>query len=83
MAEQAGVCLAWSEIPEDTFCRVVGQIFKGRYLESHCSSYPPWQGIPKFKFQIQIQMSRDTTKRVSGVSDQARHKPACTATEAS
>ena len=23
---QAGLCLAWSETPEDTFCRVVAQI---------------------------------------------------------
>ena len=23
MAAQAGLCLAWSETPEDTFCRVV------------------------------------------------------------
>ena len=25
MAAQAGLCLAWSETPEDTFCRVVAQ----------------------------------------------------------
>ena len=30
-----------------------------------------------------IYMSHDTTKHVFGVSDQARHKPACTDTEAS
>ena len=27
VAAQAGSCLAWSETPEDTFCRVVAQIF--------------------------------------------------------
>ena len=27
MAAQAGLCLAWSETPEDTFCRVVAQLF--------------------------------------------------------
>ena len=27
MAAQAGLCLAWSETPEDTFCRVVAQIY--------------------------------------------------------
>ena len=26
MAAQAGLCLAWSETPEDTFCRVVAHI---------------------------------------------------------
>ena len=27
MAAQAGLCLAWFETPEDTFCRVVAQIY--------------------------------------------------------
>ena len=27
VAVQAGLCLAWSETPEDTFCRVVAQFF--------------------------------------------------------
>ena len=26
MAAQAGLCLAWSETPEDTFCRVVAHL---------------------------------------------------------
>ena len=26
VAAQAGLCLAWSETPEDTFCRVVAQM---------------------------------------------------------
>ena len=26
MAAQAGLCLAWSETPEDTFCRGVAQL---------------------------------------------------------
>ena len=26
VAAQAGLCLAWSETPEDTFCRVVAHI---------------------------------------------------------
>ena len=26
MAEQAGLCLAWSETPEDMFCRVVAHV---------------------------------------------------------
>ena len=29
VAAQAGLCLAWSETPEDTFCRVVAQMVKG------------------------------------------------------
>ena len=33
MAAQAGSCLAWSETPEDTFCRVVAHIKD--YLRSH------------------------------------------------
>ena len=28
MPAQASLCLAWSETPEDTFCRVVAQLFK-------------------------------------------------------
>ena len=27
VAVQAGLCLAWSETPKDTFCRVVAQMF--------------------------------------------------------
>ena len=27
MAAQAGLCLAWSETPEDTFCRVAVHIY--------------------------------------------------------
>ena len=27
MAAQAGLCLAWSESPEDTFCRVVAHMY--------------------------------------------------------
>ena len=27
MAAQAGLCLAWSETPEDTFSRVVAQVY--------------------------------------------------------
>ena len=27
MAAQTGLCLAWSETPEDTSCRVVAQLF--------------------------------------------------------
>ena len=27
MAAQAGLCLAWLETPEDTFCRVVAQMY--------------------------------------------------------
>ena len=27
MAAEAGLCLAWSETPEDTFCRVVAHIY--------------------------------------------------------
>ena len=45
MAAQAGLCLAWSETPEDMFCRVVAQVFGvlGRILKlivlvpDHCS----------------------------------------------
>ena len=29
VAKQAGLCLAWSGTPEDTFCRVVAHLFKG------------------------------------------------------
>ena len=28
VATQAGLCLAWSENPEDTFCRVVAHLFQ-------------------------------------------------------
>ena len=27
MAAQAGLCLAWSEAPEDMFCRVLAHIY--------------------------------------------------------
>ena len=27
MAAQAGLCLAWSETPEDTFCRAVAHLY--------------------------------------------------------
>ena len=33
VAAQAGLCLAWSETPEDTFCRVVAHVVqKGTYM---------------------------------------------------
>ena len=35
---QAGLCLAWSETPEDTFCRVVAQIV----LQPLYSTQKPW-----------------------------------------
>ena len=35
MAAQACLCLAWSETPEDTFCRVVAQLFSS-IISSHC-----------------------------------------------
>ena len=31
MAAQAGLCLAWSETPEDTVCHGVAQIENGRF----------------------------------------------------
>ena len=34
MAAQAGLCLAWSETPEHTFCRVVAQV---KYLSLYYS----------------------------------------------
>ena len=38
VAVQAGLCLAWSEIPKDTFCRVVAHILikSNRNLILHC-----------------------------------------------
>ena len=32
MAAQAALCLAWSETPEDTFCRVVAQMVINGYF---------------------------------------------------
>ena len=32
MAAQDGLCLDWSETPEDTFCRVVAHLFADRYI---------------------------------------------------
>ena len=32
VAVQAGLCLAWSETPEDTFCRVVAHVYS--YVDS-------------------------------------------------
>ena len=43
----------------------------------------PFDPTEKTNNVIRIETSHDTTKRVFGVSDQARHKPACAATEAS
>ena len=36
VAEQAGLCLAWSETPEDTFCRVMAQIFQLNLKSYRC-----------------------------------------------
>ena len=33
VAAQVGLCMAWSETPEDTFCRVVVQLCKGAKVE--------------------------------------------------
>ena len=35
MAAQASLCLAWSETPEDTFCRVMAHINVGNVVRSH------------------------------------------------
>ena len=37
VAAQAGLCLAWSETPEDTFCRVVAHVYS--CMESHSFHY--------------------------------------------
>ena len=37
MAVQAGLCLAWSETPEDTFCHVMAQM----------EMRPPISGLPE------------------------------------
>ena len=34
VAAQAGLCLAWWETPEDTFCRVVAHVIPSRYSGS-------------------------------------------------
>ena len=33
VAAQAGLCLAWSETPEDTFCRVVAHIYFFHFVQ--------------------------------------------------
>ena len=42
MAAQAGLCLAWSETPEDTFCHVVAQIYMEQpsWLDYEKTVYP-------------------------------------------
>ena len=37
MAAQAGLCLAWSETPEDTFCRVVAQMMPKKRAKNKTS----------------------------------------------
>ena len=41
MAAQAGLCLAWSQTPKDTFCRVVAHL----YPDTICSSQFFWVHI--------------------------------------
>ena len=69
MAAQAGLCLAWSEIPEDTFCRVVAQMKLGSK-----QSFLNTSSIYSVHMSLVMRKS---------VSDQVRLKPACSATEAS
>ena len=38
VAAQAGLCLAWSETPEDTFCCVVAQLFTRECMNCCCVS---------------------------------------------
>ena len=38
MAGEAGLCLAWSETPEDTFCRVVAHLLLHTYVPENFSS---------------------------------------------
>ena len=39
MTAQAGLCLAWSETPEDTFCRVVAQIKEKTYFSPYPNAF--------------------------------------------
>ena len=47
MAAQAGLCLAWSEISEDTFCRVVAHIYMCVGINYKKLSYPSWRACLK------------------------------------
>ena len=46
-AAQAGLCLAWSETPEETFCRVVAHIFTES--ENQCTVYTMWTDVSRWK----------------------------------
>ena len=69
MAALAGLCLAWSETPEDTFFHGVAQL---------CTTV-----IRKPKTSEIHQMSLVMRKPVFGVCDQIRLQLACSASEAS
>ena len=52
VAAQAGLCLAWSETPEDMFCRVVAHLFCSKFIyfiskftlyKKHSKCYPDLQ----------------------------------------
>ena len=71
MAAQAGLCLAWSETPEDTFCRVVAQIcplkqcFKGatsRYLDDLLNiDNPYFEGMVNRIYPPELQLNKAYT----------------------
>ena len=53
MAAQAGLCLAWSETPEDTFCHVVAQIHGWPFS----NIYLYLSALPSFTIFLSISLS--------------------------
>ena len=80
MAVQGGLCLTWLETPEDTFYRVVAHLKESSFFLRRENKYLyTWSDCPWY-FSVWAMTQQNVS---SGVSDQARHKPACAATEAS
>ena len=51
MAVQAGLCLAWSETPEDMFCRVVAHM---EYLKHRIKSKVEARGTIEPAYEIMV-----------------------------
>ena len=57
MAAQAGLCLTWSETPEDTFCCVVAQLYWDTLISAYVHSLPMMDQDVAFMSGVRLRFS--------------------------
>ena len=54
MAAQAGLCLAWSETAEETFCRVIAQLYHRKLTKAIKKKVLDSQAPPRLPKRLRI-----------------------------